>query len=336
MPLILPLLLRKKRMLKIGVVGAGHFGRFHIQSILQIPGYSLAGFFDINPDRSKEISEEFGIRSYASYAELLDDVEVVDIVVPTVSHFDCAQQALKQQKHVFLEKPLTASVQEAEVLLKLSQEAQVKAQAGHIERFNPAYLAARAHISNPMFIEIHRLAEFTPRSTDVSVIYNLMIHDIDIVLSVVKANLKRVHASGVKVVTESTDIASARLEFDNGCVANITASRISTSNMRRMRFFQKEMYINADCLNKKAEILRMKNGGGFEFTGLLNDSLPYTNPDDFISEPLDINNYNAIKAELEHFHDAIKNNTDVAVSFDDGYQALKVAGIISEKIESAL
>ena len=320
-------------MLKIGVVGAGHFGRFHIQSILQIPGFKLAGFFDIDPKRSEEISKEFNIKSYPDYPSLLSEVDVVDIVVPTVSHYSCAQLALKQQKHIFLEKPLTSTVHEAETLLKLSQEAQVKAQVGHIERFNPAYMAARPHISNPMFIEIHRLAEFTPRSTDVSVIHNLMIHDIDIVLSVVKANIKRVSASGVKVVTDSTDIANARLEFDNGCVANITSSRISTGNLRRMRFFQKEKYINVDCLHKRAEILRMKNGGGIELTGLTSGEAITGECEDYISESLDINMNNAIKVELELFLKAIETNTDVPVTFEDGYNALKVATEISKKIE---
>ena len=327
---------KKKTMLKIGVVGAGHFGRFHIQSILQIPGYTLSGFYDIDPKRSEEIANEFGIKPYPDYPSLLDDIDVIDIVVPTVSHFECARIAIKKQKHVFLEKPLTATFHEAEDLLKLANEAQIKAQAGHIERFNPAFMAARPYINNPMFIEIHRLSEFTPRSTDVSVIFNLMIHDIDIVLSVVKSNIKRVHASGVKVVTDSTDIANARLEFDNGCVANITSSRISTGNMRRMRFFQKDTYINVDCLNKRAEILRLKNGGGIELTGLTDDILNAEDADNFISEELDINLNNAIKVELEMFYNAISGNSEVPVSFEDGYNALKIATEISDKINKAL
>ncbi len=320
-------------MLKIGVVGVGYFGRFHIQSILQIPGYSLVGFYDIDKARSELIAGEFNIRSFPDYASLLDACDVVDIVVPTVSHFECAQKAIKKQKHIFLEKPLTSNVRDAGSLLKLANEAQVKAQVGHIERFNPAFLAALPYINNPMFIEIHRLAEFTPRSTDVSVIYNLMIHDIDIVLSVVKANIKRVHASGVKVVTDSTDIANARLEFDNGCVANLTSSRISTGNMRRMRFFQKETYINVDCLNKRAEILRMKNGGGIELTGLTEGEVRTGENDNYISESLDVNMNNAIKVELEQLLDSITNNKDVSVSFEDGYNALKVATNISDKID---
>jgi predicted dehydrogenase len=320
-------------MLKIGVVGAGHFGRFHIQSILQIPDFTLSGFFDINKERSDFIASEFGIRAFPDYATLLKESDVIDIVVPTVSHFECAKEAIRQQKHVFVEKPLTASLQEARKLLELAQEAQIKAQTGHIERFNPAFMAARPYINNPMFIEIHRLAEFTPRSTDVSVIHNLMIHDIDIVLSVVKSNIKKIHASGVKVVTDSTDIANARLEFDNGCVANITSSRISTTNMRRMRFFQKNMYINADCLNKRAEIIRMKDGGEIELTGITENFVTNGN---FESETLEVQMNNAIKVELEEFYKAISGNSDVPVSFEDGYNALKVASIISEKIESIL
>jgi hypothetical protein len=296
----------------------------------------LSGFYDIDPERSEKIASEFNVHAFSSYQELLDNSDVVDIVVPTVSHYECAVQAIKQHKHVFLEKPMTATVKEAEAILKLAGEAQVKAQVGHIERFNPAFLAARPYISNPMFIEIHRLAEFTIRSTDVSVIYNLMIHDIDIVLSVVKSNLRRIHASGVKVVTDSTDIANARLEFDNGCVANITASRISTNNMRRMRFFQKDTYINVDCLNKKSEVLKMKNNGQIELTGLMSGSGDIGNYEDFISEPLSISPNNSIKVELECFLEAIEQNKDVPVSFEAGYNALLVASRISDKIESVL
>lgn len=313
-------------MLKIGVVGVGHFGRFHIQAIRNIEGFELVGFYDIDAKRSHEVSSEFNLHAFSSYQDLLDNVDVVDIVVPTVSHYDCAVTAIKQQKHIFLEKPVTDKVKDAELLLKLATEAQVKAQVGHIERFNPAFLAAKSYISNPMFIEIHRLAQFTIRSTDVSVIFNLMIHDIDIVLSVVKSNIKKIHASGMNVVTDATDIANARIEFDNGCVANITSSRISTGNMRRMRFFQKDTYINVDCFNKKAEVIQLD----------INNANPFSITDlgGFNSNAIPVNTNNAIQVELTHFLNSIENNTEPIVSLYDGVKALQVAQMITDKISS--
>ena len=231
-------------MLKIGVLGAGHLGKIHIRQIRELSAvYDLQGFFDPDATNAAAVSEEFGIRAFGSMEELIAAVDVVDVVTPTINHFECANKALRMSKHVFIEKPLANTVQEARDLMRLAKEADVKVQVGHVERFNPAFISASPYLAQPMFIETHRLAQFNPRGTDVSVVLDLMIHDIDIVLSVVKSSVKKISTSGVAVVSDTPDIANARIEFDNGCVANLTASRISLKNMRKSRFLQKDAYI---------------------------------------------------------------------------------------------
>lgn len=226
-------------MLKIGVVGAGHLGKIHIK-ILKASGFAeLIGFYDVSAEVRKQVEEEYGVRAYDDLNKLIDEVDAIDIVTPTVSHFEIAQQAMRSFKHVFVEKPLTQTIEESKKLIRLSREADVQVQVGHVERFNPAFVAVKDELKDPMFIETHRLALFNPRGTDVSVVLDLMIHDIDVILSVVNSNVKSVSASGVAVVSDTPDIANARIEFDNGCVANITASRMSMKNMRKARFFQK-------------------------------------------------------------------------------------------------
>ena len=249
-------------MLKIGVIGAGHLGKIHINCIKQIPDFELVGFFDTNPDIVSNVKNEFGIMPFETFEELIKAVDVVDIVTPTFAHYEYAAYALKRFKHVFIEKPIVATPGEALQLMDIAHEANVKVQVGHVERFNPAFLAAMPYFQNPMFIESHRLSGFNARGTDVPVILDLMIHDIDIILTVVKANIRKISASGVAVLSDSADIASARLEFDNGCVANLTASRISLRTMRKSRFFQRDAYISVDYLNKETEIVRIKELNG--------------------------------------------------------------------------
>ena len=243
-------------MLKIGVLGAGHLGKIHIKCIQQISDYELVGFYDPDDEIKKMVEEEYEIPSFASIDEIIEAVDVVDIVTPTISHFDCASKALKKFKHVFIEKPIVTTTGEAKALIELAEEANIKVQVGHVERFNPAFMAAESSFDNPMFIETHRLAQFNPRGTDVPVVLDLMIHDIDIVQSVVRSEAKKISAGGVKVISDTPDIANARIEFANGCVANLTASRISMKNMRKSRFFQKDAYIAVDFLEKQVEIIR--------------------------------------------------------------------------------
>jgi predicted dehydrogenase len=322
-------------MVKIGVLGAGHLGKIHIKCIREISEYELVGFYDADEKTASSVEKEFGIMHFPSIDELIDSVDVVDIVTPTVSHFDCASRALKKARHVFIEKPVVTTPEEARQLMVFAEEASVKVQVGHVERFNPAFLAAQPYINKPMFIETHRLAQFNPRGTDVPVILDLMIHDIDIVLSVVKSGIRKIHASGVSVVSDTPDIANARLEFDNGCVANLTASRISMKNMRKSRFFQRDAYIAVDFLKKDVEIIRISDPLPEEQDPLamIIDLGGKRGKKQISIEKPDIATLNAIKTELDSFLQSIVNNTTPFVTINDGYDALNVAYQILDKMQ---
>jgi predicted dehydrogenase len=325
-------------MIKIGIVGAGHLGKIHIRLLKEIDQYNVIGFYDENPEAAELVEKEFGIKHFDSMEALLELVDAIDIITPTITHFSCAAKSIKKSKHVFIEKPVTNTIEEAKILIGLSKEADVKVQVGHVERFNPAFIAAKDYCSNPMFIETHRLAQFNPRGTDVSVVLDLMIHDIDIILSVVKSNIKRISASGVAVVSDSPDIANARIEFDNGCVANLTASRISMKNMRKSRFFQKDAYISVDFLDKKVEVIRLMNidtEKEIDPLAVIIDLGNGKGSKQIYFEGPTILPSNAIKMELEAFADSIISNTTPLVSIDDGYKALAVAYKIIEKMKVA-
>lgn len=312
-------------MLKVGVLGAGHLGKIHLRLLQQSDRYQLVGFYDPFTENAKKVASEFGYTLFDSVESLIDAVDVIDIVTPTLSHFDCAQQAIKKGKHLFIEKPITNTLQEAEAIRTLASQKHVRGQVGHVERFNPAFTAVKDMIDTPMFIETHRLAEFNPRGTDVPVVLDLMIHDIDIILSVVHSKVKNVHASGIAVISETPDIANARIEFENGCVANLTASRISMKNMRKTRFFQKDAYISIDFLEKKSEVVKMKEvpESPDEFAMILQNAegikkqIYFDNPE--------VTPNNAILDELESFADAIENDTVPIVSLSQGTEALRVA-----------
>lgn len=312
-------------MLKVGVLGAGHLGKIHLKLLNQSTKYQLVGFYDPNKENAAHVAKEFGYQNFETISELIKAVDIVDIVTPTLSHFDCAKEAIKNGKHIFVEKPVTKTVEEAETLRQLLKENGLRGQVGHVERFNPAFKATKEAIKNPMFIESHRLAEFNPRGTDVPVVLDLMIHDIDIILSVVKSKIKHISASGVSVISDTPDIANARIEFENGCVANLTASRISLKNMRKIRFFQKDAYISVDFFEKKSEVVRMKDvpENPDEFAMILQNAEGVKKQIYFENPKIEENN--AILEELETFADAINNDTTPVVSFADGTKALQVA-----------
>lgn len=312
-------------MLKIGVLGAGHLGKIHLKLLQQSEHYNLVGFYDPFKENAEKVAKNFGYTLFNSIEELMDAVDVVDIVTPTLSHFDCAKLAIEKGKHIFIEKPITNTLLEAEAIRTLASQFHVRGQVGHVERFNPAFTAVKDMIDTPMFIETHRLSEFNPRGTDVPVVLDLMIHDIDIILSLVNSPVKNVHASGISVISETPDIANARIEFENGCVANLTASRISMKNMRKSRFFQRDAYISVDFLEKKSEVVRMKNvpENPDEFAMILQNAegvkkqIYFDNPE--------ITPNNAILDELESFAEAIVNDTTPIVSLHQGTEALRVA-----------
>ena len=322
-------------MLKVGVLGAGHLGKIHLRLLNESEKYDLIGFYDADAMNGEKVSTELGYTYFDNINKLIESVDVVDIVTPTLSHFDCAKKAIKKGKHIFIEKPITNTSQEAEELLLLEKQYGVKGQVGHVERFNPAFSAVKHQIENPMFIETHRLAEFNPRGTDVPVVLDLMIHDIDAILSVVNSEVKQINASGVAVISNSPDIANARIEFENGCVANLTASRISLKNMRKSRFFQKDAYISVDFLEKKVEVVKMKDAPEIagDFDMILQNAegekkqIYFENPD--------VGQNNAILDELETFADAIICDTVPIVTLKQGSQALKVALQIIDSFEKS-
>ena len=317
-------------MLKVGVFGVGHLGKFHLNNWKEIEGTALIGFFDPGEENAAGVIEKYALTRFDDMAKLMDASDVIDIVAPTTAHFDLAKAAIKKGKHVFVEKPLANTMEEARELVKLAREANIKFQVGHVERFNPAFLALNGYSINPMFIEVHRLAQFNPRGTDVSVILDLMIHDIDIILSLVKSNVKYISANGVAVMSDTPDIANVRIEFDNGCVANLTSSRISMKKMRKMRLFQKDAYIGIDFLAKKTEIIKLNTPDDkhvFTFdieTHNGKKTIAVANPV--------IEDGNAIKMELQAFADAIINNRETPVTVLDGFRAMDVAHQILEKI----
>jgi len=317
-------------MLKIGVFGVGHLGKFHLNNWKEIPGVEIVGFYDPNDSTAKEVEEKYKLTRFSDAEALMDSCDAIDVVTPTDYHFDCCEKAIKKGKHVFVEKPLAHTMEQARQLVKLVEESGVKFQVGHVERFNPAFLAIKNMALNPMFIEVHRLAQFNPRGTEVSVILDLMIHDIDIILSIVKSDVKSISASGVGVLTETPDIANVRIEFDNGCVANLTSSRISMKKMRKVRLFQKDSYIGIDFLNKKTEIIKLKepqDDNVFAF----DIETPGGKKTIAMATPL-IPEVNAIKMELTEFKNAIENNTKTIVSEMDGLMAMDVAHQILKKI----
>lgn len=312
-------------MLKVGVLGAGHLGKIHLKLLNQSSKYELIGFFDPSKENANDVAKEFGYTPFDDVSKLINCVDVIDIVTPTLSHFDCAKEAILAGKHVFIEKPITNTLEEAEALRTLASQNHIKGQVGHVERFNPAFTAIKNIVNNPKFIECHRLAEFNPRGTDVPVVLDLMIHDIDIILSVVNSKIANVSASGVSVISETPDIANARIEFENGCVANLTASRISLKNMRKTRFFQKDAYISVDFYEKKSEVVKMKDvpKNPDEFAMILQNAEGVKKQIYFENPTIKPNN--AILDELETFADAIQNNTTPIVTLGDGTKALRVA-----------
>ncbi len=325
-------------MLKIGVLGTGHLGKIHLKCIqLASETYELIGFYDPDDEAAQKAVEDYGVRRWEDLSALIAEADVIDIVTPTVTHFELAKQVMHAGKHLFIEKPLTNTLEEARELLELAREKQVKVQVGHVERFNPALLALGETPLDPMFIEAHRLAVFNPRGTDVSVILDLMIHDLDIIQSLVRAPVRHISASGVPVVSDTADICNARVEFENGAVANLTASRISMKQMRKLRLFQKDAYISLDFLEKEAQVVRL-----FDM-----DSDPSQLPSDNLME-LETQNgrryihmdmpetepVNAIKMELEKFAESIKEDRRPIVSIEDGFRALELAHRIMEQIEA--
>jgi len=318
-------------MLKVGVFGVGHLGKFHLNNWKEIEGVKLVGFFDPHNETAEQVAKDYDLKRFTDEEKLIEACDIIDIVVPTQEHYSLCMAAIRKGKHIFVEKPMAHTLQEAKDLVAMVQEAGVKLQVGHVERFNPAFVAIQKMQLKPMFIEVHRLAQFNPRGTEVSVILDLMIHDIDIILSIVKSSVKSISASGVAVLTDTPDIANVRIEFNNGCVANLTSSRISMKKMRKMRLFQKDSYIGVDFLNKKAEIIKIKQEDDVNVFSFDVDTPDGNKKTIAVANPV-IEEGNAIRMELQSFYNAIINNTPTTVNEMDGYMAMEVAHQILGKI----
>ena len=322
-------------MVKVGVIGVGHLGQHHARIFGEMPNCQLVGIYDQNEARAKEIAERNNVKAYPSYESLLNDIEAIDIAVTTIHHYRLAKIALEKGKHLFIEKPITSNLEEAEELVTLAKEKNLKIQVGHIERFNPIVLKIADEINDPMFIESHRLAPFTPRGSDVSVVLDLMIHDIDLILSFINSNLLDIRASGVCILTPNIDIANARLEFENGAIANVTASRVSLKRERKIRFFQKDAYLSLDFQTKKVTVLKKSKDLQQILPEVLLGNRPL-NTDELVDlrevDASDITK-DALTLELESFIDAVSNNKRPAVDGEAGMKALKVALSIMDKIQ---
>jgi predicted dehydrogenase len=323
--------------LKIGVIGTGHLGKLHTKMFQQISDSDLVGIYDSNHDNLSHVSKEFNVKPFNSIPEMLAEVDAVSIAVTTSEHFNVALQCLQNNKHIFIEKPITSLIDQGEKLVKMAANKKLIIQVGHIERFNPALLAVEEYIIQPMFIQSDRLAQFNPRGTDVAVVLDLMIHDIDIILSLVKSDVAKIDANGIAVVSENIDIANARIQFVNGAVANVTASRISQKKMRKMRLFQKDNYISLDFIAGVAEVYRLVPAD----RQLLTPAISFgemgigDKKKRVIYEQPEIKEVNALKYELELFVQSVLAHKNPVVSGLDGLRALKVAEIIIEKIEES-
>jgi len=320
-------------MIKIGVIGAGHLGKIHLKLLKSSKKFDLIGFYDTDEKSSKKLSKKEGYQYYSDLDSLLENVDAIDIVSPTTTHYEIAKHVISRNKNVFIEKPITDKTKHAKELIQLSKKNNTIGQVGHVERFNPAYVAAKPHFNNPMFIESHRLSDFNPRGNDVSVIMDLMIHDIDIVLDTVKSKVKTINASGVSIVSDSPDIANARIEFENKCVANLTASRISLKKMRKTRVFQKDAYISIDFLEKELQIVKIKDAD--ESNSNLSMVLKTNSGKDKVIyfENPEILEENSILNELESFAESINNKSLPKVTLLDGYEAVRIANEIMDQIQ---
>lgn len=325
---------RRSTRVKVGVVGVGHLGNRHLQHLLRVPGAECVGFHDIDHERSKGVAAATGARSFSSLGDLIDASEGVLIVVPTGDHFPVAERCIQAGKHVFLEKPMCETVEEADRLLALAKKKSVLVQVGHIERLNPALLALKEIPVQPKYIETHRLASYTTRGTDVPVVLDLMIHDLDVILSLVKSPVKSVHASGVSIMTESIDVANARLRFENGCVANITSSRIAKTSVRKLRIFQQELYVTIDFLLGLTEVYRILDAHEKDPNAVVTAPLDRNGGHrQIVYEKPEVKKINALRFELENFVDSVQGIAKPIVSGEEGREALRIAILVQDQIE---
>lgn len=323
-------------MLRIGILGVGYLGKIHINCIRQIKDFELIGFYDINSDISEKVSNELNIKAFKDIDELIDSVDVIDIVTSTTSHFQCAIKAIAKGKHIFIEKPVVATYEEACKLQEIASHTNSKIQVGHVERFNPAFIAADRFIENPTFIEVHRLAPYNVRGADVPVTLDMMIHDIDILLHIVNSKIKHISACGLPIVSKTPDITNARIEFENGAAANLTASRLSLKKIRKCRIYQPNGYIIIDYLQQIAEMVSITDNIDYKdpFAMIVNGVEGYDTPRQINFSKLDTIKNNAIETELRCFYNSIVTDSVPIVNLDDGLKAFNIAITINNLVKN--
>jgi predicted dehydrogenase len=327
----------KTNLLKFGVIGVGHLGQHHVRHYCDLDDVDFVGFYDSDKQRAKKIAQRFKTKSFESLEKLLLRVDAVSIVSPTIYHYKIAEKCIIQKKHVFIEKPITSTIEEADRLIKLARERNTVIQVGHIERLNPALVALNKYLLKPAYIEIQRLSPYNIRGTDVPVVLDKMIHDIDIALFLAKSNLENISASGLSILTDSIDIANARIEFKNGCVANITSSRVAKDEIRKIKIFQKNLYATVDLYKRITEVYSINDIDSVKNKSLVNVPFDYRGSKKLIhyDKPTVIIE-DALKLELINFSRSIKGFEKPIVDGDEGREALKIAIVIQNKITKKL
>ena len=318
-------------MIKVGVIGAGHLGKIHL-NILNNSDFELVGFYDTDVLNSERLSQEKGYFFFKELHLLIEKIDAAVIVSPTTTHFEIAKECIDKGKHIFVEKPLTKDSNEAKIIETMAKEKGIIGQVGFVERYNEAFISCRKFIKNPKFIESHRLSDFNPRGTDVSVIMDLMIHDIDIILSINKSNVRKIDASGVSIISSTPDIANARIEFEDGCIANLTSSRISLKKMRKTRIFQEDAYISINFLEKEFQVVKIRDKHKAEAENSLIVRNNLGEEKVIFFENPEVQSINSIEAELNDFYGSIKFKSDSKVSLNDGIKALEVAEEIMRQL----
>jgi predicted dehydrogenase len=317
----------------ISLIGLGYIGKIHLRLLDDNPNWNLKGVYDIDQELTVRMASQYNVPAFKSLEEAIENAAVLDIATPSSTHFEIAKAAIIRGRHVFIEKPVTSDLKEARNLQNLIKEAGVVCQVGHVERFNPAFIAAEPFIANPAFIEVHRLAQFNPRGTDVSVVLDLMMHDIDLILSIVKSNVRKIHASGTALVSNTADLVNARIEFEDGCVANITTNRMAFKNSRKFRVFTHENLVSINLLEKTTEVVRIQNAAPGSANMIIDPGNGLPKKEIIFRHPI-ILPTNAINDELNTFHTSINSNKAIRVGIEDAIRTLEIAFEIEEKLSS--
>lgn len=316
----------------ISLIGLGYIGKIHLKLLKDNPNWNLVGVYDTDKTLTANLAAQYGVTAFASLEEAIEHAGALDIVTPSQSHFEIARQAIINGRHVFIEKPVTAQLAEAKQLQRLIQEAGIVFQVGHVERFNPAFIAAQPYLKNPVFIEVHRLAQYNTRGTDVSVVLDLMMHDLDLILSIVNANVRKIQVSGGALVSRTADIANARIEFENGCVANITTNRVAFKNSRKFRVFTANNLVSINLLDKITEVVKIKNAGPQSKNLVIEPGEGLPKKEIIFEHPI-ILPTNAINEELNAFHESVQSNKMTKVGIEDAINTLELAFDIEERLK---